>query len=288
MKTAIITLTVTLLFACAHTTNKWKDSLENPKLKKVWESDAVLKDIESAIYDSQNHFIYATSINGHWLEPNGKGYISKLDVKGNVIDESWISGLEGPTGTALVGNKLYVADFDHVVEINTSTKAIINRYKIPNTERINDLCADDDGTIYGTGTKSGQLFGLKDGTVNVYKSDLDWPNGVLCKDGHLIVGLGDKTVVSYDISNETINTIATGISNPDGIIDLDNGDFLISSWEGMIHYVYNDGTKKLLLDTSEDEINAADIAYLPELKLVLVPAMLNNQLIAYELYDEDK
>lgn len=261
-------------------------SFENPKLEKLWETDTVLRDLESAIYDEKNDIIYVTNINGDWLEPNGLGYISKVNVKGKVIEEKWIEGLDGPTGTAIYGDKLYVADFNKVVEIDIPSSRIVRHHLIDGTKRINDLTVANDGTVYGTGTISALLFSLKNGSVERVYEPLNWPNGVLFEEKSVLVGLGDKTIQRIYLENKERTILTKEISNPDGIVAIGNGDYLISSWEGKIHYVYKDGKKKLLLDTSKEGINAADICYIPSKGIVLVPAMLKHQLIAYRLIDE--
>lgn len=261
-------------------------SFDNPALEKIWETDTVLRDLESAIYDEENDVIYVTSINGHWLEPNGLGYLSKVDRNGNVIEEKWIEGLDGPTGTAIYDGKLFVADFNKVVEIDIASAKMVKHHVIEGTERINDLTVSNEGTIYGTGTKSGKLFALKNGQVEIIQESLDWPNGALFEKGSILVGLGDKSIQRIDLKNKKRTTLAKGISNPDGIVAIGNGDYLISSWEGKIHYVREDGETKLLLDSSKEGINAADICFIPSKRMVLVPAMLKHRLIAYRLIDE--
>ncbi|MFC5045580.1 hypothetical protein ACFSTE_18685 [Aquimarina hainanensis] len=261
--------------------------LKKPRLVKLWETDTVLKDVESAIYDSTNQVIYATSINGHWLKANGKGFISKIGLDGNITCHKWIDAIEGPTGTAMYNNKLYVADFDTILEIDIKTATITNSHKIPATERINDLTVAEDGTLYGSGTKSGKLIALQDNKATVIASDLEWPNGLLYEKDKLLIGLGDNTVIDYNVKTNSSNVLTKDISNPDGIVAIGNGDYLISSWQGMIYYVTSNGDKILLLDTVEKKENAADITYIPSLRMVLVPAMLQHKLIAYTLIDED-
>ncbi|WP_106794002.1 hypothetical protein [Aquimarina sp. Aq78] len=287
---AILVLVVITAFSvqlCTSQKSSFTKSLKNPKLIKLWETDTVLNDLESAIYDKRNTILYVTSINGHWMKPNGKGFISKVDINGKIKNHKWIDNIEGPTGTAIYKDKLFVADFDTVLEIDINTSKIVKRHKIEGTERINDLTSSEDGAIYGSGTKSGKLFVLKDGIVTILKNDLEWPNGVLYEKGNILIGLGDKTIKSYNLKTKTSKTVTKDISNPDGIIAIGNDDYLISSWEGMIHYVTKNGDKTMLLDTTKEKVNSADIAYIPELKMVLVPAMLQHKLTAYRLIDEN-
>lgn len=288
MRTILIFVVITTLSVQLSTAQKscFTTTLQKPKLVKLWETDSILNDLESAIYDKVNNTIYVTSINGHWLKPNGKGFISKVDVNGKITNHKWIDDIDGPTGTAIYNNKLFTADFDKVLEIDLESSKIIRKHKIEGVIRINDLTVDKQGVIYGGCSKSGKLFALEKGKQTILKDDLYWPNGLLYENENILIGLGDKTISNYNLQTKTSKTIAEGISNPDGIVAIGNGDYLISSWEGMIHYVKKNGDKTLLLDTTKEKVNAADITYIRELKMVLVPAMSKHKLIAYRLTDE--
>ena len=286
MKNTVLFLLI-FFAATGITTAQHKKILKIPKLIKLWETDTILKDIESAIYHKPTQTIYVSNINGHWLQPNGKGYLSKLNVKGEITQHKWIENLDGPTGMTIHKNKLYVADFNKIIEININTETILKKHIINGAERINDLTSSSTGTIYGTDTKSGKIFALKNDITTTIKDSLNWPNGILYSKNKLFIGLGDKTVPLFDLKSKTFNSFTSGISNPDGITFINKDSYLISSWEGMIHYVDKNGNKELLLDTREEKINAADIYYISELQILLVPAMLNHKLIAYTLTYEN-
>lgn len=274
-------------WSCTSQNSGYTKTLVNPKLEKLWETDSILSDLESAIFDVKNNIIYVTNINGHWLKPNGKGFISKVDLNGKIINHKWINAIDGPTGTAIYKNKLFVADFNKVLEIDIEKGEILKKHIVNGTERINDLTVSKDGTIYGSGTKSGKLFAIKNEKVTVIKNDLNWPNGVLLENENILIGLGNKSIENYNLKTKKSSVLTKGISNPDGIVAIGNGDYLISSWEGLIHYVTKNGDKKLILDTAKQGINAADITYIPSKKMLLVPAMLKHKLIAYTLKDEN-
>ncbi len=260
-----------------------ESNINAPKLTFLWETKAMLNDLESVIYNEKEKMLYVTNINGHWLKPNGKGFISKVNLNGEIAKHKWIDNIDGPTGTAIYKDRLFVADFDTVLEIDLHTERIVKKHKIDETERINDLCVTSEGTVFGSGTKSGMLFAIHDGKISIVQKDLEWPNGVLCKEDGVLIGLGDATIRSYNFKTKNIEILTKGISNPDGIVAVGNGDYLVSSWEGMIHYVTKNGDKTLLLDTRKEKVNAADITYIPSLQMVLVPAMLQHKLMAYKL-----
>jgi len=280
-----ICIVIVGLTSCNNTTKKVSNTtLDGPSLELLWETEAILTDIESAIYDESRNMIYTTSINGHWLKKNGKGFVSKIDLKGNIINHKWIDNLEGPTGTAIYNNKLYVADFENVIEIAIEKSSVTDTIFVPGTERINDLTISTSGIIYGTGTLQGKLFSIENKKVKMLKNDLGRPNGILVEGENILLGV-DKSegVEGYNLNTNSMKIFSRGISGADGITAVGNGDYLVSSWQGLIYYVYKNGTKKLLLDTSKEGINAADICYIPSKKILLVPAMLQHKLMAYKL-----
>ena len=61
------------------------------------------------------------------------------------------------------------------------------------------------------------------------------------------------------------------------------GDFLVSTWGGVVYYVTADGTKQVLLDGREQKINSADIGYDAAKRIVYIPTFWKNSVVAYEL-----
>ncbi len=90
--------------------------------------------------------------------------------------------------------------------------------------------------------------------------------------------------VFYEVDKNTksLSKIADGLVGGDGIIPVGK-DFTISNWNGEINHVSANGQVKKLLDTKTEKVNAADIEYIPELNLLLVPTFFANKVVAYEV-----
>lgn len=75
---------------------------------------------ESVEYYAAEDAYLVTNINGHPLEADGNGFISKIGRDGTVVDLKWIDGvrsgtrINAPKGAAINGNILCVADLDEV------------------------------------------------------------------------------------------------------------------------------------------------------------------------------
>ncbi|MGA7899754.1 MAG: hypothetical protein WCA39_12940 [Nitrososphaeraceae archaeon] len=78
---------------------------EQIKINKLWETAAVLKNPESVIYSPKQDILFVSNIDGKPNEKDQKGFISKvLPSNGNIIELSWITGLNAPKGMAIYNN----------------------------------------------------------------------------------------------------------------------------------------------------------------------------------------
>ena len=81
---------------------------------------------------------------------------------------------------------------------------------------------------------------------------------------------------------ETI--IAKGIGHGDGITHTNEPDtYLLSDWSGEIFIVNTSGMMQSLLNTKDQKTNNADIWFVQEKNLLLVPTFFDNRVMAYKL-----
>lgn len=266
---------------CTQSSNK-KLTNTKPKLTLLWQTDTVLTTVESVIYDEANDFIYTSNIEGKPENKDQIGSISKLDLKGNVIQRNWISGLNAPKGMDIFDGTLYVADIDQLIEIDIKMAKIMNIYDIDGAKFLNDVAISKAGTVYFSDTYLGRIFQLRDGNVSVLM-DFPSPNGLFVDAPNtlLAVSWGEKTFNRIDLKTKQVTPIASEIENPDGIEAVGDGSYLVSSWHGMVHHISRKGAKKLILDTNTDKVFAADIDYIPAKRMLLVPTFFKNKVMAY-------
>src|SRR6478672_10564164 len=91
---------------------------EKPTLTVAWEVKEGLSAPESAYYVAGTKTIYLSNIDGEGAKKDGKGWISKIDIKGNVIAAQWVTGLNAPKGIRVTGDMLWVSDIDELVGIS--------------------------------------------------------------------------------------------------------------------------------------------------------------------------
>lgn len=255
------------------------------QLVKLWETDSTLKVPESVLYDGKNKVLYVTNIDGK--EPwgkDGKGSVGKIGLDGKIIAVDWVTGLNAPKGMGLFKNRLYVADLTELVVIDIMTGKIVERIAVEGAVGLNDVSADAKGTIYVSDSKTKSVYEVKKGKPSLLldSSKLKGPNGLLKYNGSLyVLDFGSLYKVNED---KSLSKIAEKMEpSTDGVEHVAGGDFIVSTWVGVVYYVSADGTKQVLLDGRERKINSADIGYDAARRIVYIPTFWKNSVVAYEL-----
>lgn len=250
-------------------------------LEKVWETEG-LKTPESVIYDTENDFIYVANINGNPSEKDGKGFISILNSDGSIKTLEWIKKLNAPKGMAIYEGKLYVADIDQLVEIDIKKGKILNKYDAPGAVFLNDVTACMNGMVFVSDTRTAKIHVLHQNEFKLWMegSPLETPNGLMAEKGKLLVG--DKNIYEIDILTQKSTLLIENAGGVDGLEKNNDGDFVFSNWPGRI-FINKNGKTVKLLDTTEKEINTADIDYDLKHDLILVPTFFDNKVVAYKI-----
>ncbi|HWC52735.1 MAG TPA: hypothetical protein VG676_04045 [Chitinophagaceae bacterium] len=252
------------------------------QLIKLWQTDTLLKTPESVLFNSRNNFLYVSNINGASDAKDGNGSIGKIGLDGKIITVDWVKGLNAPKGLGLYNGKLWVADLDEVVEINTATAAIEKRIPVKGSTFLNDIAIDGKGVVYVSDTRIKKVYSIENDQVNVFLSDLKGPNGLFVVGDDLYI-LDNGALLKMS-KNKALTKIADGMeSSTDGLESINGHDFLVSCWVGAIYFVKADGSKEKLLDTQVQKINSADIGFDPVKKILYVPTFLKNSIVAYQL-----
>jgi sugar lactone lactonase YvrE len=257
-----------------------------PELKLVWQTDTTLRTPESVIFDEKYGTYYVSCINN--VPPDKKdkdGYIAKVDQQGKVMKLNWISGLSAPKGMAIKGDTLYVADIDELVIINIKAAKVVNRIKVKGAKFLNDVDIDLNGLVYfsDTGANAINTFDGKEVKLFASGETLGGPNGIFIENDKLVVAtFGKGNVYTLNKSNPKPEFKVDTLPGGDGVEKYNDG-YLISNWNGEVYYVHSDWKKYLILDTKAEKRNAADIEFVPEQNLMLVPEFFGNRVSAYKI-----
>ncbi len=170
---------------------------------------------------------------------DGDGYISVLDLNGNLIKEKLCTGLNAPKGIAFAGGKLFVADIDRVVVFDPSTGRKLREIPIKGARFLNDTAYDGKRYVYVSDTQTNAIYRID---INSYEPSLFIRSGSFeGANGIAFDGKGNLIVASWGggklllVSKKGVRVIAKGFSNLDGVC-LFNGKVYFSDFtEGKIY-----------------------------------------------------
>ena len=256
-------------------------SAQNHKLEKLWETDTIIAIPESVLPDFKNQVLYVSLIAGGPWDADGVGGIGKLSFDGKKYNGDWIKGLNAPKGLGKYGNKLYAADISEVVVADLKTGKIESKIPIEGASGLNDITVDDKGVVYVSYSKTSKIWQIKSGKTVLFLENVNGANGLLAVNDGLIYAQG-KSLMKANAKKE-LTKIADVTEGIDGIEPVGNGDYIVTSWVGLVYYVKADGQFETLLDSRAEKKNAADIGYDPAKKIVYVPTFMGKTIVAYQL-----
>lgn len=257
-------------------------------LTRLWETGEGLQVPESVLYHAESKTLFVSNINGQPTEKNGQGFISKLSLAGKILDLKWATGLDAPKGSVIYKDSLFVSDIDRLVEIDLKTGLITTIYPAPGAVFLNDVAADEYGNIYVSDMDEAQsaiwILSGKSFSIWLTSPEIRSPNGLHMDGNTLMVGnSGDGLIKRVRLSDKSLSVFATVGSGIDGLRPDGQGKYIVSDWTGKTSRVSPTGIPEVLIDTSADKINSADLEYVIDKKMLLIPTFFNNTVVAWEI-----
>lgn len=304
MKLLSKTMTIyTALILLTWVTSLWAEDEAMISAKRIVVAPMGLATPESVEYYADEDVYLVTNINGSPLEADGNGFISKIRPNGSLVDLKWIDGtkddveLNAPKGAAIQGNILYVTDIDHVRLFELPSGRQKASIHIPGSTFLNGITPGNGDFVYVTdsGLKAGEGGFVASGTDAIYKvsangayeaivkdKDMGRPNGIVTDDSDLvIVTFGSGEVFRLDSTGKRQDMPSPPKGSLDGLIKLEDGRFVMTSWEGSALYALDqDGEYTTLADALD---SPADIGYDTKRNRVLVPLFQLNQIVLLSL-----
>jgi len=263
------------------------------EINKIWELEN-LEAPESVVF--YNGHFYVSNVSGQPAEKNGQGFVSKINENGEIVELKWLKGFNAPKGLGIFKNKLYVADIDRVAVVDIDSGTIEKWHEADGATFLNDVEISNDGIVYITDTFGGNaIYQLKNDQINLLIKDdlLDYPNGLKLRGNILYVASWGVvtnpetfeteipgSLLAVNLQNKSISKINSKIGNLDGLINYKDG-FIASDWiAGKLLFINITGETQELIDLNP---GTADIEYLENKNMLLVPQMLDGKLVAYKI-----
>ncbi len=266
-------------------------AIETNPLEELWVVNG-LDQPESVVYDPKHKQLIVSNINGAPLELNQQGYLSRVSIDGEILEQHWVKNLNAPKGLAIYGDNVYVADMQVLHIISLSTGKTVQKFEIKDAKMLNDITVDQSGTVYVSDFLGGVIYRLENQKLTAWFSseDLPHPNGLLSQQNRLLIGSWGKEVqedfstkvpgslYSLDTDSQTLTPVSYGyqLGNLDGVVSINDKTY-ISDWiSGDIYELFDNQRIKVLSPGSGvADIGAHD-------NMVFAPMMHNGQLIAWK------
>ncbi|MBN3034921.1 MAG: hypothetical protein JW861_04995 [Bacteroidales bacterium] len=260
-------------------------SQEEKSIKEMWITDDRLATSESVMYYAPENCLFVSCINGNPMEKDGNGYIARCSMEGRITQLKWIEGLNAPKGLGSFGDILYVTDIDRIVEISIPNARINAEYPVHGAQFLNDIAVDPLGQVFITDMGTGKVHLLAGGTITEMITGQSWenPNGLCWHQNMLLIGTRDA-IYSARPESGSLEGIFHGNTSPvDGLVNDGTGGIFFSDWSGSVFHLDADGRTELVVDLTTRQMNAADIEFSPENRMLFIPTFKDNRVICFQI-----
>lgn len=188
-----------------------------PLLEPVWVTQGEFENPSSVVISRRHKAIFVANEAGS--SPGKTGFVSRLSRDGTIEQLKWFEDLQAPTGLAVGGDSLWVADVNRLVEIDISSGRYVGQYLLADSgvSRVRDVTVHQE-QVYAIGP--GVIYELLyRGFAEVIRDDdlLANPTGIHAIRGGFFVAADQLLQISY--SGRTKKTLG----DPAIIRDLSGG-----------------------------------------------------------------
>ncbi len=252
-------------------------------LKKLWQTPNALSVPESVMYDADKQILYVSNIAGKPTEKNAKGFIAQVDLDGRIKKLHWVTGMNAPKGMGIFKGTLYVTDIDRIHAINIATGKIKKSWDVEGAKFLNDIAIDALGKVFITDMNANRLYAIENGQVALFAElKQSNPNGLLMQGQTLLMGTAEG-LFRVDMETRAVTLMIENKGGIDGLKHLDGGRYIVSDWYGKTQVIEQGKAPEVLIDTTDNKINAADIEFIAEKQLLLIPTFFDNRVMAYQI-----
>jgi hypothetical protein len=260
-------------------------------LKPVWTITKFVGTPSHALYDPGSETLFVSQISGEGDKKDGVGFISRLDLDGNMLECDWVSGLDAPKGMARRGKTLWVSDIDRLHRIDIETGTLTECLEIPDARFLTGVAVDSKGTVYVADMLSSTIHQYGDERITEFAAgeNLESPAGLVIEDDRLIVaawGLTTDYATKFPgrffaLEKGKPKALSKPTGNLYGLVPDGAGGWIGSDFAtGRVLHVTAKAEPRELLKLTK---GVGGIEYVPSLKRLIVPEVTENRISAYDL-----
>lgn len=249
-----------------------------------WETAPTLEVPESVKFSADNNCLFVSNIAGKPSEKDGNGFISKLTLTGEVLELKWVEGLDAPKGMAIKDGILYVSNINELVLIDIASAKIVKKILQPKATFLNDVTIINTGDVLVSDSGTSTVFVLNDDQLDVWLKNEEFGgiNGLFSEKDYVLLGTASN-IVKIDVVTKLYDVFLETGGQTDGLEADGEGGYYYSFWRGELYHYVPGREPKLLLNSSVNDVQIADIGYNPDTKEILVPTFFSNQVVAYTM-----
>ncbi|RMH18347.1 MAG: ATP-binding protein [Gemmatimonadetes bacterium] len=258
-----------------------------PTAEPLWTLDGF--DVpESVLYDAARNVLYVSNIEGGFDQADGQGYVSRVSLDGEVLERRWVEGLDAPKGLGLRDGHLFVADLTNLVEIDVETGRIVARHTVEGAQFMNDVAVDDEGTVWVSDTFAQRVYRFAGDGLETWVEDarLAGVNG-LYPAGEALLGGSFQTGAMLRVGRHepVVEVLSEGWAAFDGIVPDGRGGWWVSDFAGRVFHTTDPHSPPVhtVVETRSARLNAADIEYVADRRMLLVPTFNAGRVMAYRI-----
>lgn len=258
----------------------------SPGLEQVWALDGF--DNPESVVATPDGVLLVSNVGGEGDARDGNGFISRISTDGRMLERNWATGLNGPKGLALSGDRLFVTDIDRVVEIDVATGRVMAERPVPGAVFLNDAAPMADGSVLVTDSGGGRIHRIHDGAVETWLEDprLRSINGLLVEADRVLVTTMQGLLLAVALNGRAVTVLAEGLGDADGVAPAPGGSYIVSEWRGRLFHVDAAGTVSVMADTREARVFQNDFIHLGD--LLIVPNWVPGRVTAHRLTESPR
>ncbi|MGR3809740.1 hypothetical protein [Jiulongibacter sp. NS-SX5] len=251
-------------------------------LETIWTSDKMLKFGEGIVPSPDGKFLFVSNTIGNPMGRDGDGTVSKVGFDGKMIQFDWVKGMNAPKDIQIYKNTMYAADLNEVVVIDIPSATIKEKIKIEGAGLLHNFAIDENGVVYVSEMFGGKIYKIKDGQYSLYLDNCPGAAGLLAENGFLWVLTGGKLLKVDKDKNRTV--VSEGMNERmNGLARINESEYVVTCWSGMMYYVNADGSNEVLLDTRDQNIPCGIVYYDKAKNILYMTTDQNDYMVAYRI-----